>query len=125
MTDKSRAIQKADKAFSLYIRARDPKCVTCGGETTDCSHVFRRTHLATRWDENNAAGQCRSCHFYHHTQTEAALLNFARKRLGQKKYEDLMNRWGALSNWKTYQIEEIARYYTEKRKVLTNGDGSV
>ena len=120
MTPKSKAINKADKEFSLYIRARDPKCVTCGEPTTDCSHIFRRTHLATRWDENNAVGQCRACHYYHHNQTEATLLNFARKKLGAKRYEDLLERWGALSNWKPYQIEEITRYYKQKREALTD-----
>lgn len=124
-TDKTRAIQKADKAFSLYIRARDPKCVTCGADTTDCSHIFRRTHHSTRWNETNAVGQCRRCHFIHHNQSESYLHDYARKKLGARKYEELRDRWEGVSDFKAYQIEEMARYYTDKRRVLTNGDGRV
>ena len=117
MTDKSRAIQKADKAFSLYIRARDPRCVTCGSETTDCSHLFRRTHHSTRWNPANAFGQCRRCHFKHHNQSESYLHDFARHHLGARKYESLRQLWETVSDFKVYQLEEIENYF---KKLLTS-----
>ena len=54
---------KLDKEFSLFIRLRDCmpngffRCISCGqikpfGQA-DCGHYFSRTHLATRFDENN------------------------------------------------------------------------
>ena len=54
---------KLDKEFSLFIRLRDAmpngyfRCISCGQikpfTQADCGHYFSRTHLATRFDENN------------------------------------------------------------------------
>ena len=60
---------KLDKEFSLFIRLRDAmpngyfRCISCGqikpfGQA-DCGHYFSRTHLATRFDENNCHAECR------------------------------------------------------------------
>lgn len=62
---------KLDKEFSLFIRLRDCmpngvfRCISCGQikpfEQADCGHYFSRTHLATRFDENNCHAECRHC----------------------------------------------------------------
>ena len=114
MTARARAVKAADIAFSLYIRARDPYCVTCGKPISDCSHVFKRDHYSTRWDENNAYGQCRPCHFRHHNQSESYLLDYARVLMGKRAYEDMRARWEGMSDMKTWQIEEYARAYRAK-----------
>lgn len=110
MTHKQ-AVAAADKAFAGYIRARDPKCITCGAPTSDCSHVFRRWHHATRWDPSNAVGQCRRCHFIAHHGSESYLLDAVRARMGDAAFEELRDRWEAVSDFKTYQLEELARYF--------------
>jgi 5-methylcytosine-specific restriction endonuclease McrA len=112
------AVKAADDAFSPYIRKRDPFCVTCGEATRDCSHVFSRSHYATRWNEQNAFGQCGKCHFIHHNQSESYLHDHVRQVLGEKGFEDLRDLWEQETHWKTYQIEEIARFYREKLKKL-------
>lgn len=124
-TEKSSAIHRADKAFSLYIRARDPKCVTCGAATTDCSHIFRRTHHATRWNPLNAAGQCRRCHFIHHNQTESYLHDYARRKLGARRYDALRIQWETISSFKPYQLEEMARYFVKKYQNLLTDSGKL
>lgn len=113
MTHKQ-AVKAADKAFSEYIRARDPKCITCGAPTQDCSHVFRRHHHSTRWDEKNAVGQCRRCHFIHHNGTESYLLDAVREKIGVEAFEEMRDQWQKVSNFKAYQLEEIAVYYRNK-----------
>ena len=118
---KSRAILKADKEFSLYIRARDPICVLCGDPTSDCAHVFSRRFYATRWNEHNAYGLCKGCHYLFHNRSEADLIDLARHRIGNKKYEDMKMLSKTESHFKAYQIEEITRYYKQKREALTNG----
>jgi 5-methylcytosine-specific restriction endonuclease McrA len=66
-------IDPADKAFSLYIRLRDKRCLRCGkfGEEDregrrvvglDCSHYFGRWMEGTRFDEENCVAACRGCH---------------------------------------------------------------
>jgi 5-methylcytosine-specific restriction endonuclease McrA len=109
-------IKSADTAFSLFIRARDPFCVTCGAQTNDCSHLFRRGHHNTRWNPKNAFGQCRRCHFIHHNQTESYLHDYAKKKMGAMKYDALREEWRKVSDFKDYQIAEIGRYFKEKVK---------
>jgi len=66
--------KKLDEIFSLYIRKRDNyTCFICGkiGYDNDgdmqCSHLFSRNSLNTRWNEKNATCMCKSCHFKHHS----------------------------------------------------------
>jgi hypothetical protein len=48
-----------DVVTSLLVRARDGHCVTCGTtEDLQCSHYFKRTFLATRWNLTNCNAQC-------------------------------------------------------------------
>jgi hypothetical protein len=65
-----------DKWFSLYIRLRDAtdegmvQCFTCGKVAhykkggMQCGHFQSRTHLATRWDEENCQVQCVGCNMF-------------------------------------------------------------
>ena len=48
-----------DRVTSLLVRARDQRCVTCGTtEDLTCSHYFKRSFLATRWNLTNCNAQC-------------------------------------------------------------------
>jgi hypothetical protein len=68
---KSKAMAKADRYFSEYIRLRDSNenctatCITCGKEgqisEMDAGHFIDRSHKATRYDEQNVNAQCRAC----------------------------------------------------------------
>jgi len=109
------AINKADAAFSAYIKARDGQCVTCGStDNLDCSHVFRRGHYSTRWDETNAYAQCRRCHMIHHNQTESYLHDYARELHGENYFNGLRVAWNKVTKWSTEEILAMAKYYTDK-----------
>ena len=64
-------VKKLDKVFSLYIRLRDAmpsgyvRCISCGQikpfADVDCGHFHSRTHMATRFDEENCNAECRYC----------------------------------------------------------------
>lgn len=62
-------VNKLDKVHSLFIRARDKRCVTCGStEKLQCGHIFTRSAYATRWDlstAGNAHAQCAKCNIRH------------------------------------------------------------
>ena len=69
-TPRARLVKKLDKAFSLYIRARDDyTCWWCGSDNNQmhCSHIYPRRHLRTRWDEDNAITLCAYCHKQWHS----------------------------------------------------------
>lgn len=105
----------ADREFSLFIRWRDVRCVTCGEPTTDCSHVFRRHNMSTRWDVRNAYGQCRSCHFKHHNKSEYPLLKYAEDRLGARGMAQLEEDYHCVSHLKADQVKLIGDKYKEIR----------
>ena len=62
---------RLDTVFSKYIRLRDAmpsgtfRCISCGKIKTldqaDCGHYFSRTHMSTRFDEDNCNAECRYC----------------------------------------------------------------
>ena len=53
----------ADDKFSIFIRARDGKCLKCGTtEGLTCSHYHGRGKSATRFDEDNCIALCWECH---------------------------------------------------------------
>lgn len=89
----------ADKYFSEYIRKRAGwSCERCRVEyeppTTalHCSHFYGRGNKSTRFDPDNASALCYGCH-----QRMGAHPNehveFFKKRLGEKRFEALANRF--------------------------------
>lgn len=86
-------IKKLDRIFSEYIRKRDGRCVVCGStENLQCGHLFSRVAYSTRWDEENAYCQCRSCNMMHEFDPYP-LMEFARQKLGQEKLDMLYKRY--------------------------------
>tara|TARA_R100001594_G_scaffold135352_1_gene177024 strand:- start:229 stop:636 length:408 start_codon:yes stop_codon:yes gene_type:complete len=75
MTSISKLKKELDKYFSLYIRLRDSneygmvQCFTCGivkeyNKGMQCGHFQSRSHLATRFDEQNCQPQCVGCNMF-------------------------------------------------------------
>ena len=72
--NRKQATAKADRLFSLRVRARG-ECqlaplfptITCNGGL-QCCHVVSRRYKAVRWDERNALAGCAAHHLYgtHH-----------------------------------------------------------
>ena len=71
----SKLKKELDKWFSLYIRLRDSneygmvQCFTCGcvkhyKKGMQCGHFQSRSHLATRFDEENCQPQCVACNMF-------------------------------------------------------------
>lgn len=81
-------VDKADVAFSLYIRTKaDFTCEYCGRKgRTECSHFHGRRKASTRYDEENVACLCSGCHSYlgEHPKKHDA---WFKKRLGSERYE--------------------------------------
>jgi len=93
-------LDKADKTFSLYIRARDGKCKRCGRAGTpnaeglpviglQCSHFWSRRNESTRYDPNNCDALCAGCHFRWGGDYREEYRDFKLKQLGKKDYQTL------------------------------------
>ncbi len=83
-------ITPLDALFSRYIRLKaDGVCEYCGlTKRLECSHFHGRRKAITRYDEENVAALCLSCHQYlgEHPNLHDA---WFRKRLGSERYEML------------------------------------
>lgn len=103
---------KADRVFSLYIRARDGSCKNCGRpDNLQAAHIVSRRYHGTRWDEENCVALCRDCHvFYTHRPLEWSVWV---DENGPVKWEDMRRR--ALSTTKP-DYEVIVAHYTERLK---------
>lgn len=77
---------RAWKVFSLWIRARDGKCVTCGERSNlQAGHFF---HNVLDFDEENVNAQCARCNKWLHGNL-AVYANYLLNKLGQERFEAL------------------------------------
>ena len=129
---------KLDKEFSLFIRLRDAmpngyfRCISCGQikpfEQADCGHYFSRTHLATRFDENNCHAECRHCNRFKADHLEGYRVNLIAK-IGQQKFDLL--KWKIKDskdnpqNYKKsdFDYEQLIKYYKALNKKLRKEKG--
>jgi hypothetical protein len=125
-------VKKLDRVFSLYIRLRDAmpsgfvRCISCGKikrfEDVDCGHYFSRTHMATRFDEDNCNAECRSCN-----RMSADHLIGYRKNLVAKIGLNRIDRLDVLAHsqkhWLDSELEEKIRYYTAEVRRLSQEKG--
>ena len=118
-------LKKLDKVFSEYIRRRYAdedgmvKCATCLTELhwkqLDCGHFRVRANISTRWDEYNAAQQCRRCNgsedgmyddMWFYLVSKFVIAEMA-KVIGRSR-----------TAWKPmqYEIDKLTEYYKNKLK---------
>ena len=117
-------VAKLDKVFSRYIRLRDCmpngyfRCISCGKikpyEQADCGHFHSRRHMATRFDEDNAHAECKSCnrfsadHLIHYEKN-------LKSKIGQQRFDKLA--WKAAQTkkqtkkWADFELIELTKYY--------------
>jgi len=91
-------IDKADRAFSLYIRERaDWKCERCGNEPESLqnSHYFGRGRESTRFDPDNCSAVCYPCHVLWGSRDREAYRQEMIRKLGQDGYKALVERSNA------------------------------
>ena len=113
-SDRKKAVESADREMSLYIRARDGRCVVCGSrERLTNGHLFSRVSYSTRWEEDNCMAQCCSCNYNHERDFEPFRQKFVDKGIDIDK---LHARYRSVKKFTTADIWEIAEYYREKRK---------
>lgn len=115
---RKRAVTRADKEFSLFIRARDGRCVNCGSvERKQCGHLFTRAMYPIRWDPENAFCQCAGCNF-RHEHDPGPLTIYYLNRFGEERYEALHKKGRTPHKFTTLEIEEIADHFRKEREAL-------
>lgn len=122
---------KLDKEFS-FIRLRDCmpngffRCISCGQikpfTQADCGHYFSRTHLATRFDENNCHAECRHCNRFKADHLEGYRVNLITK-IGQQKFDLLKVKVASTSKMTDFEYEQLIKYYKALNKKLRKEKG--
>ncbi len=100
-TPRQRAMERADKWFSRYIRLKYSfeqngelfcRCYTCGRvhgiKEITLGHWQRRGYKTTRFNGNNGRAQCIQCNYYHSGMPEIFEQNLV-KEIGQDKVNEL------------------------------------
>lgn len=125
----SRAVQRLDKVFSLYIRLRDSKaygfkafrCISCGRvksfEYADCGHYYSRRNMATRFDEDNCHAECSYCNRFSADHLIAYRLNLVRK-IGVQRFALLSVKSKSVRKWSVWELEELTKHYAALVKGL-------
>lgn len=89
-------LDKADRAFSLYIRTRDNwSCQRCfkrypeGSQGLHCSHFYGRTRESVRFDSENCDALCFFCHKFFDEKDHVAHVEWKKKQLGEERFKAL------------------------------------
>ena len=121
-------VKKLDKVFSQYIRLRDVmpsgffKCVSCGKikpfADADCGHYHSRTHMATRFEEDNCHCECRFCNRMSADHLIGYRENLITK-IGFSRVERLNVLAHSQKHWLDCELEEKIAYYKAEVKRLS------
>ena len=117
--------EKLDKVFSLYIRLHNSDengfctCYTCGKvahyKEMQNGHFWSRTHLSTRFNEDNCKVQCVGCNIFkkgnYIVYTKKLL-----KELGEEKFNELEQLKNSTVKISKAEYEEMIKHYTQKIK---------
>lgn len=121
-------VKKLDKVFSQYIRLRDVmpsgffKCISCGKikpfADADCGHYHSRTHMATRFEEDNCHCECKGCNRFSADHLIGYRENLITK-IGFSRVERLNVLAHSQKHWLDYELEEKIAYYKAEVKRLS------
>jgi hypothetical protein len=117
--------EKLDKVFSLYIRLKDADengfctCYTCGKvahyKEMQNGHFWSRTHLSTRFNEDNCKIQCVGCNIFkkgNYIEYTKRLL----KELGEEKFNELERLKNSTVKINKAEYEQMIEHYNQKIK---------
>ena len=128
-SERQKAVARADKYFSQYIRLRDSirgthfRCCTCGKikpiTQADCGHFISRRYYGVRWVETNAHAECKTDNRMNDRHLDTYKM-FMYKKYGQSHVQLLNKKAQTEGRLMTDEINEIADKYLQKIKELKN-----
>jgi len=125
-------VKKLDRVFSAYIRLRDTmpsgvfRCISCGQikpfQQGDCGHYFSRTHMATRWDGDNAHMECSYCNRVRSDHLIGYRANLLAK-IGPERMRVLEMKASSTKHWLDFELQEMIDYFTAEVRRLSAEKG--
>lgn len=90
---KKPSIKKVDRLLQEWFVPRNPKCIVCGGVTSEGHHVINKSKSNNlRYDVNNLVPLCRGCHCRHHLSGDPYIISTIIQKKGQEWFDDLQVR---------------------------------
>ena len=115
--------KKLDTIFSIYIRLKyadedlNVQCFTCDRiypyKKMQNAHFWGRTHLSTRWDEENCYPGCYGCNVAKNGNYIEYTLRL-QKHLGEQAFEALEQRKNQTKKMGKADYQELIDLYTQK-----------
>jgi len=106
---RSQLIKALDDLMSIKVRTRDGyKCRKCGRGKTAHHHIFTKTRLTTRWDENNGLALCFYCHRNAHAAAEE-FRSWVISWMGQTEYDALYLKSQMRGGFKNIDLEWLLK----------------
>ena len=114
--------ENAWKWFSLYIRLRDKRCITCGKmipyKEANAGHYIHKSRSAdTYFDEFNVHKQCVNCNKWNSGRLDRYSLKII-ELYGLEKLKELHKRSTKIKKWSREELVEIAIKYKAKAEQL-------
>ena len=115
-------IDKRDTVFSKLVRERaNQLCERCGRHSSEvalqCSHIFSRRHVATRWHPDNAQCLCFGCHkWWHESPAQSGV--WIRELLGDGVIDLLEERRNQIKKYSKVVREDIHRHLLSEYKIM-------
>jgi hypothetical protein len=122
---KGELLKELQIIFNRYIRLRDKNqpCISCDRPLTskyDAGHCFSvGSYPNIRFNEDNVHGQCVFCNQHKHGQQAEYLFNLP-KRIGQERFDQLLDLRNTPLKLSLIEIEELKTIYKAKIKSLQN-----
>lgn len=118
--------RKLNTILREVVIARDGGCVTCplwkeykpdyqGSDILQAGHLITRGKGSVKYDLNNVFCQCKTCNYLHESRPEF-LTTYAVRKIGRKKYEELVFKGNQSRPIKTWELEEL---HNELKKKLS------
>lgn len=119
------AKEKAWIALARYVRARDPRCITCGALTTEAGHYLHNSDKTNKqlggnelWYEiRNINGQCGVCN-RHHSGRGAVYGVKLEEKYGAGTTAELYRLFQTPRKWTIPEILEIENCYNKLIEIL-------
>jgi hypothetical protein len=120
-------MEKADRAFSLFIRTRDAqpyqgrafRCISCNRILTidqaDCGHYSNRANMSLRFSEMNCHAQCRYCNRFREGNMQDYRKGLIQK-IGEQKVLLLEAAKHTTSKISNFELELLAKHYKAETK---------
>ena len=131
-SSRSQLIDRLDTIFSKYIRLRDAmpsgmfRCISCGKikplDQADCGHYHSRTHMGTRFDEDNCHAECRYCNRFSADHLIGYRENLIRK-IGEQRFLLLEVKARNIKKWSDFELVQLVKYYRALVKKIESDKG--